>query len=330
MITEIKSNHSPNRLEVRWALSNVCNFKCSYCFPGSHEGNFKASNDIDLLVQNFDHLFSYYKKELNKDFFDLKILGGEPTLWKGIESFISKIKQKHNVYVSIVTNGSRTIRWWNDNGHLFDNIILSYHKKFASLQHTIDVADILYAKNIKTTVHVLMDPTVYDECVADIKYMKTNGRHKWMIQTKEVVSTSLFESKYTESQRQYMQKELKQYPSISWMLKNFKLFLNGTMKLFESVYIKGNKKYRATSEHYITTKQNNFKGWQCNIGIESIYIDYDGMIKGSCGQKILNNNNILNIDFNEKFKPIFTPTICSINCCSCPPETHVSKVKLLS
>lgn len=328
MITEIKSTHKSNRLEIRWALSNVCNFKCAYCFPGSNEGNQRFPTDLNLLAENFNHMFDYYKKNLNKNFFDLKILGGEPTLWKDIEKFIPKIKERHNVYVSIITNGSRTLRWWQKNGHLFDNVILSYHQKFGDLQHMIDVADILYAQGKKVTVHVLMDPTCWDQCVSDIEHMKKYGKHKWMIQTKEVVSTHLFKSFYSESQRTYLQKELKQYPSISWLIKNLKLLVNGNIKIFESTYIKNNKKYYASPQHYITTEQNNFKGWQCAIGLETIYIEYDGLIKGSCGQSILDNNNILDSNFKQKFKPKFSPVICKNNTCSCPPETHVTKKKL--
>ena len=328
MITEIKSTHNSKRLEIRWALSNVCNFNCSYCFPGSHEGNHKSPKDLDLLVENFNHMFDYYKKNLNKNFFDLKILGGEPTLWKDIEQFVSKIKEKHNVYISIITNGSRTLRWWKKNGHLFDNVILSYHQKFGNLQHMIDVADILYEQGKKVTVHVLMDPTRWDQCISDIEHMKKYGKYKWMIQTKKVISTSSFNSFYTDTQQKYLQKELKQYPRISWIIKNLKLLVNGNIKIFESTYIKNNKKYYASPQHYITTNQNNFQGWQCAIGLETIYIDYDGLIKGSCGQDILDNNNILDNKFKQKFKPVFSPVICKIKCCNCPPETHITKQKL--
>lgn len=328
MITQIISTQADDKLEIRWALNNVCNFKCRYCFPGSNEGNFPSPTNVDQLISNFNHLFDYYSLHAGKKIFDLKILGGEPTVYKDLAKFIRGIKQKHIVYVSIVSNGSRTIRWWQENGKLIDNLILSYHQQFADLKHTVDVADIMYSFNKKVTVHVLMDHNHWDECVSSITYMKKYSKYRWMIQTKELVSTTKYISVYTNEQRKFLSKELKRFPSIIWILKNLNLLVNGHIKFFESKYIEDGVKKYATAQYYINTQQTKFKGWNCAVGVESVYINFDGEIKGSCGQKIFNNSqsNILDVDFTKNFNPKIESSICSIEQCLCPPETHLTKI----
>jgi len=133
---------------------------------------------------------------------------------------------------------------------------------------------------------VLMDDQHWDECVASVNYIKANSKYRWMIQTKELVSTSRVNISYTDKQRNFFKYELKRFPSIIWILKNLHLLFKGHVKLFESKYTVNGKKRRATSQYYITTQENNFKGWECAIGVESVYIDFDGELKGSCGQLI--------------------------------------------
>lgn len=326
MISKIINTQSPDVLDVRWAMSNVCNYKCRYCFPGSNEGNYKFPKNVSLLIKNFEHMFDHYENRLGKTKFHLKILGGEPTLWPELDIFIKAIKEKHNVYVSIITNGSRTLRWWQENGQYIDNICISYHKQQSDINHIISVADTMYMFDKKVTVHVLMDHKVWDECVADVSYMKQHSKYPWMIQTKKITPTNAFVPAYTVEQDKFMQRELKRIPSFLWLIKQFKLVLDGSIRLFESKYIKNHKTYRATAEHYVVSNQTKFNGYECNMGIESIYVDWDGRLTSSCGQTLFDGMfNILDNDFSKTFSPQFNPVVCQQQNCWCPSETHVSK-----
>lgn len=184
---KIISTQKKDTLEIRWNPNNICNFSCWYCFPGSNEGNHNSPNDLDLIIKNFNHLLNQYKNKLNKTNVDLKIAGGEPTLWKDLSLFLTEIKKENNIYITLISNGSRTLRWWKENGHLIDNLHLSYHVKEANLNHTIDVADFMYDIGKKITVKVLMDPTCWDQCIMAIEYLKKNSKNNFMIQVCEVL-----------------------------------------------------------------------------------------------------------------------------------------------
>ena len=339
---EILSTQNKEVLEVIWSPNNVCNFHCRYCFPGANHGNHKSPLDVNLVIKNFNHMLAKYKEKLGKTKIHFKISGGEPTLWKDLDKFIEGIKEKNDVYLTLISNGSRTLRWWQQKGHLIDNVTLSFHTSEANVDHHIDVADIMFSLGKKTTVLVLMDPTNWDTCIEKIEYMKRNSKHKWFIQAAEVIEPTHVligknvevknnERLYTNEQKQFMKNSLKRIPNIFWFIKNFNLFKK-EIRIFESIAILNDStKERARPQYYINKNYNKFYGWSCDIGLELVFINWDGEIKGSCGQKIYGNKfsyNILDENFCDKFNPEFKPVICSISNCFCQPETHISKKKV--
>jgi organic radical activating enzyme len=327
---EIISHQRPDVLQVRWAPNNVCNFSCRYCWPGSHAGTYRSPNDLELIVKNFNHLFKEYREKLGKTRIHFGILGGEPTLWKDLHKFIFEIKKNDDIYFTVITNGSRTLRWWKKYGYLIDNLTLSFHVAQADLNHTIEVADVMYEFNTKTTVKVLMDIKHWDSAVKAVDYMKKNSKHPWFIQVCPVIEQEGNKEVYNTEQKKYLKTEIKRIPSIFWIIKNLKL-LKSEIKIFESTVIFDNKKSKKTSSNfYRNNNWSEFLGWSCNIASESIYIGWEGNIKGSCDQPIFDQSmsNILDIDFSEKFMLTAKPVICQRNFCHCAPDNHISKKKI--
>lgn len=335
---KITSNKSSNVLEIAWDPSNVCNFKCRYCFYGSNHATHRNPDDIDLIVDNFRHLMDHYKK-IGKDKFHFFIAGGEPTLWKDLGVFIKKIKMYHNVYISIITNGSRTLRWWREYAHAIDDAHITHHIDQGDVEHIIKVADILHEHGSKTTVKVLMDPAKWDQGISDIKFMKKYSKHPWFIMTAQVLEPEQINSNslindvsYTEDQLKFIKKELKRIPGLKWFWKNRHL-LKEHIRLWESrAYLDNNTRIKSQSGTYFSKGWNNFKGWSCSIGVERVYVHWTGNITGSCQSKLFGLNfyyNILDRKFKEKFNPNITTTICPNSGCWCMPETHVSKEKII-
>ena len=322
---QIISTQRTNTLDIRWSVNNICNFKCQYCFPDAHAATHSYPADFELVIDNFYKMFEYYKTQ-GKTQFNLHITGGEPTLWPQLGDFIRRIKLHYRVYVSVVSNGSRSLRWWNSYGHYIDNLTLSHHVRQADLVHTMGVADTMYKIGKKVSVHVLMDPLAWDKSIEAVDYMIANSKYKWFIQTKEVVSVPTQSIDYTSNQRDYLKNEIKRMPGILWFMKNIKLIFDGQIRPWESIAImSGGIKIRAQSQTYITNGWTNFKGWSCNLGIEGIYIHWNGLLQGSCGQLPWDKTyNIL--DNNFKFSPDLKSVVCQQTQCTCPPETQLSKI----
>lgn len=339
---QIVSTQNKNVLEIRWNPNNVCNFSCRYCFPNNNTGEFTSPKDLDLVVKNFNFLLKQYSEKLGKSRIHLKIAGGEPSLWRDLDNFTRRIKEQNDVYVTLITNGSRTLRWWKEHGELFDNVHLTHHVAQADLDHTMAVADTMYNFGKKITVKVLMDLDNWQQSVDAVEYLKKNSATRFIIQVAEVIepeTTNIMsikevtkdDLKYTLEQKKYLSKGLRRLPGVIWLWKNRNLITSGEIRLHESIATLDNgSTLKAKSETYINKNWNNFKGWSCNIGIEGIYIDWTGDIKGSCNENLYGldfNYNILDSNFTEKFILNPVPVTCTKYNCMCTPETHISKSK---
>jgi wyosine [tRNA(Phe)-imidazoG37] synthetase (radical SAM superfamily) len=339
---KIVSTQKKEILEIIWTPSNVCNFNCRYCFPGANLGDHKSPPDVNLIIKNFNHMLQKYKEKIGKTQVHFKISGGEPSLWKDLDKFIEGIKENNDVYLSLITNGSRTLRWWQKKGNLIDNVTLSFHAGEADVDHHIAVADIMYELGKKTTVLVLMDPTNWDKCIEKIEYMKEHSKYNWFIQVAEVIEpdhvfaghtkeVDNHERLYTPEQKEFMKNSLKRMPGLRWFVDNYYLFKK-EIRVFESIAtLNDGTEESARPHYYINNNWNKFLNWSCDIGLELVFINWDGEIRGSCGQKLYGNKwsyNILDADFADKFDPEFKSVICSINNCFCQTDTHVTKHKI--
>lgn len=333
---KIINNQKDYLLNIRWNPNNVCNFNCRYCFPDNNTGTHKSPKDLDLVIANFTHMLEQYQWKLNKDKFHFMIAGGEPTLWKDLGLFMREMKKRFDIYFTVISNGSRTIRWWKEHASEIDDAHLTLHIAEGNVDHMIEVADILYEAGSKTTVKVLMDPEHWDKGVEHVETMKKHSKYPWFIQVAEVIEKEHVyqhstKKRYTQEQLQYIDKESKRWPGILWFWKNRHLFKEH-LKLYESkAELENGKVIKAQPGTYLNRDQNHFEGWKCNIGLETVYIEWTGDIKGSCGAKIFNaekHPNILDSNFKDSFRVKNEPTICPYKSCFCLPETHVTKSKV--
>lgn len=339
---KIISTQKSNILEIRWNPNNVCNYKCEYCFPYNNAGDSLSPKNLDLVIKNFNHLIAKYKEKLGKTKIHLMMAGGEPTLWKDLALFITEIKKENDIYLTLNTNGSRTLRWWKEYGNLIDNAHISYHIAQADPDHMIAVADTLFEFNKKVTVKVLMDRKHWQEGLDVIEYFKKNSKHKWFIMAGEVIEPEVMQIagikviessdvQLSKDQKGFLKNSLKRIPNLLWLWKNRKLVFGGQMRLYESIaHFENGKTMKARSNTYLNNEWSGFEGWSCNIGLDSVYIHWNGEIKGSCQERVYGLDysfNLLDDDFVEVFDPEFKPSVCTKKNCLCSPETHISKSK---
>lgn len=106
---------------VRVLLTKRCNMSCSFCHQ---EGCAYSENDInfDLLMDTIKELYSIgYRK--------VKLMGGEPMLYKRIIDVVDAIKNiGQDMDVSMITNGSATVDSYLDLfNHGLDRLNVSVH-----------------------------------------------------------------------------------------------------------------------------------------------------------------------------------------------------------
>jgi MoaA/NifB/PqqE/SkfB family radical SAM enzyme len=321
-IKEVKQNWPKDTLRVDITLSNICNYKCWYCFPGCNDGTYKWP-DFDLYVKNVSQLLDYYLEHTNKTKFDFHIMGGEVTHWKRFFDLIVYFKERYNCIFTLTTNGAKKVDWWIEAAPYLDYVTISSHHEFTDPVHVRDVADALYENNTIVNTVVLMDPLAWDKCVEHINVYKTS-RRKWSIKYLEIINQPSIT--YTPEQLAVLKGPRARGPNIFWFLRNNKSYMSKV-----SVVDENNKRHKVSDEEVVISRLNNFKGWQCDLGVEWIAIKMDGSVAGICGNGLFADKatyNVLDEDFAEQFQPVIEPTVCEQNECWCMFEANMPKRKI--
>lgn len=296
---KIVTTQDKNVLEITYWPTDVCNFSCDYCFPGSTLGTNRYPKDLENTLEQFNNLFKKYN-ELGKTTFNISIAGGgEPTIWPELGEFCKLIKDMSNVRIQIVSNASRTVRWWNEYKGYIDSAALSLHHKEVDIKHFINVADLLYEAEVEVTAQVLMDPTNWDTCKTLLDDLYTS-KYDWFIQLKEVIGYG----EYSNEQKEFLRNPLKRLEPSERLINNLDKY-----NLIKSVQIQNDDVTVSKLNTYTLNGMNKFRGWMCSFPLERIAIDTLGNVKGSCG-----------VEFSE-----LKPVRCTKESCDCSPDTHVTK-----
>ncbi len=324
MIKEIFNEYDKNFLKIEFMPGNICNYKCSYCFPGSNEGNMPWP-DVDIVKRNISHLLDHYIKN-GKDTFELFLVGGEPTIWKKLPDLTKFLKSNYEISISISTNGSCSSSWWGKNSQYYDSIDISVHHESADIDHIIQVADTIYEKNTFVVANVLMDPYHFDKCQSNLENLFLS-KQQWPIIAKTVTYNG--KTFYDDEQRLYFNNSMKRLPNLEWYYS-----LRSKPARIKKIWIvkEDDQKEQLPNDRWITLNQlNYFKGWQCNLGVDHIKIQPTGEITGGCFQTLYGLTSSFNLydeNFTTKFFPEIKPVICSKDICSCSNEISINKKKI--
>jgi organic radical activating enzyme len=324
-IIKIENNFNNNELRIEWLVGNLCNRKCWYCFPGANTGDQSFPKDIELLKKNFSALFKQYEL-IGRTKIDFLFTGGEPTLWKELPEIIKYLKDNHNIFIRILTNGSKKLKWWEENKDIFDQVEISVHNEELDINHIINVCDYLYESKKMIVANVLIDPKNFEKCVQIIEDLK-HSSHPWPIIAKTVFFDGIPD--YTNKQKEYFTNTRHRLPGKVILEEVYSAKSKGTQ--YQITYNNG-EIFKLPHDRWIALEGlNHFYGWKCNIGVESIQITLDGRLTGNCLQTLYEDGNfysILDKDFAEKFNPRIESIICRQVICTCTTDIHLTKEKL--
>jgi len=319
-IIEVKQNWPEDTLRVDLTIGNYCNYKCWYCWPGCNEGNLKWP-DFEIFKNNLCHLLDYYLNNTDKKKFDFHIMGGEITHWPKFFDLIKFFKDQYDCIFTLTTNGSKKITFWEKAASYLDYVTISTHHQFCDTMHVRQVADLLYEKNVIVNTVVLMDPTEWNKCIDIINFFK-KSKHSWSIRYLEIIHDTI---RYTEEQKKVLRKLRARRANLWWFYKNNKSY-KSSVKVIDS----NNKKHNVGDDFILLERMNNFKGWECSVGVNWIAVKANGTISAICGNGLYANGDTFNIfeeKFVEKFNPTIQPTICNQSSCWCMFETNMPKKK---
>jgi organic radical activating enzyme len=306
-------------LYLTWVINNICTNSCSYCPSILHSGS-NHNYDWSHAEEFINRILVQYPK------IHLAVSGGEPTLSPWFKDLVKKFSDAGHP-VGITTNGARTVGYFEDISQHLSYVVMSYHPSFEDPE-LLEKA-LACAKHTSVSISIMMDSRYFDQSLEAYykfsKYAQLSVEHvkiqSWRAKTHEG-------SEYTDSQIEIMNS----LPTVS-AKKSILTKVSGYISGKVSGYIGGYARYDdgttsiLNAQNLINSGETNFRDWSCNIGLESLYVSYDGIIRnGNC----VTSPVIGTIQNLELAKWPSDPVICRQNYCNCSTDVYVSKKKYRS
>lgn len=257
-------------LVVNWCLGNTCNYACSYCPTSLHDGSIKWPT-LEIIKNFITKLKT--QNPTKKIYFEFT--GGEVTMYKYFTE-LCQFCNELNIKVGLISNGSRTVRYWEENKQYFDHVCLSFHPEFADADHFTEVIKLIH-NDVRTHVNIMMSPEKFDFCYALANKIKNIGNISMALQPlihdfgDKLFDYTEFQNKIFEKQHELITKHIK-YD------KTFDYYRGAMKKEFED-----GTSIVSSAHRFIGEKTNNWFGWKCAAGVENLIIDMDGTIhRGWC------------------------------------------------
>ena len=324
---------------VEWMMGNTCNYSCTYCGPmfnGGDKGWPTLEEFKEFTKRTTDHYNNCNKKVV------WTLLGGEPTVWKDFAEAFRFLKEYDpQCVVRFLTNGSRTLRWWEKNAKLFDEVIISWHPESADYVHCGKVADLIIEAGNYANIQTCLYPPLADLCMEATKYLHANSKADSI--SPKALQFTLDSAETFEYPEGYMDEAMKYegatiYNQRGWgnstedalMKSEFK---NNQRKKWRKAYGKMMRFVNSTTGEtkleranlLMADGRNSWEGWECHIGIEALVIDINGKVtSGSSCNHHINHGHITKPDeivFPHK------PIICEYKWCSCIADVEITKIK---
>jgi organic radical activating enzyme len=249
---------------------------------------------------------------------NLSISGGEPTLSPHLPELVDMFYHRGHT-ITITSNGVRTADWWRRIAPKMSSISFSYHPSYHKdnfIENCTAAAEHTYA-----TVRVMMDSRYFDQAVD--MYRQLIEHPTLALEAVRIVpetSRRMTGAEYTERQLAWINKF-----SMPIYKNRYLAAVKPTHMGASYFWSDGTVDKRGRSNHLIATRQNDFRGWDCNMGIESLFFGWDGWVKGA---NCMQNSKLFHINDHAGHELPYRAEICTQPQCDCGTDVNLSKVPL--
>jgi len=306
----IEDNYNSS-ISIVWALTKKCNLTCWYCYQ-NHDPIHK--DEID-----YKYGITFIKKIINQNpgkIILLSLLGGEVLHYLHIDELLAELSTLENIKINITTNGTKSTVWWTKHRKIFDNIMLSYHHTQHNQTNFFNVCktitDIDQTKYI--TIALMMDPNHFQE-IYEYGLSLADNIDNLIINIKMLRQLGGSRLPYSNEQKEFALSHNKIRSKIRTIHHNF--FGQKNLILTDSDDVE----HTVSINQFILEEKHKFKGWVCESGVHSFFIDTDGGVFGAnCLCKYLGNIT-QEVVFNND------PVICIKDSCNCRDDLFITKSK---
>lgn len=285
-------------IHVEWNLGKRCNLDCAYC-PAEIHDNHSPHTNIKVLMDAVDEL-----REIEKPI-RLSLTGGEPCVHPDIENLLAYCNQNLD-WLNITTNGLRSGEWYANQPVSHYVFSLHFDNNFWSRA----------LQNIITFTH-LNDVT--ENILFQVNVM---AHHEYMDDVKEAVKKLEYHKiKYVIRRIRWTEKH-DWFDDMRYDQKDLEWILTSTATALPNCIVDNHLEIHAND--LIKNNQNQFYGWRCAAGVESLMINWDGEVHRATCRVGGSLGNIYEGSFNVPD----TDIICTRNWCTCAADIPLSKEKI--
>jgi organic radical activating enzyme len=295
-------------MDIEWVLSNVCNYQCNYCNEDLFGGK-SGQPDLDAAVR----FFEYIHKEVNSSPKMLTLTVGEPTMWPKLPNFLQSLDESY--YVTIATNGSRTLKYWNkiaDDMNRLTHLAVSLHLEYVDIEHIIDVCKTIQDK-CTITLLILAD-TKYWHLVEEYYNRLTESDLRVNINIKPVRDPFGMSYEYTDEQRDFISNT--RYRGCK---------TPPPKGIPTNIIVDGEEKPFSYTREILIDNKHNFKGWNCQLGKTRLVIWHNGQVRGAMCKTA--NDNAYGYMYDKDIKIDIDPIKCDTDFCNCLLDIRIPKWK---
>ena len=303
---------------IDWVLGNYCNYQCSYCWPEAHDGTDRVPPIDDVMRSNIKHLVDQMLSVPENSGKDVvfTLSGGEPTMYHDMDELLDFLSEIGKVWV--ITNGSRTLNWWERNGHKFDDVLISYHTKSAEYDHVSAVIKSMLGKQW-LSLHVMVNPNDFEQAVDIYKRFSSEFDDQPVnIMYKLIMDVNTGQTlPYTAEQMQVLD-SLPRHRA------------NMPRRVFERVVMNLEDGAAVEWSHDVPKDlSGSFRDYDCYAHHQFITVDRQGRVgMHACRQHWHDRISVYNPQFKDKFKLSHDAITCERDWCGCLGLYQTNKLRI--
>lgn len=298
---------------ISWILGRFCNYKCSYCWPYARSDKVDHL-DLDLYKNTIDEI----KRQARLNGFTKfhwSFSGGEPTAYKNLIDLVQHLDELESPWQSIhmTTNLSPGSKWWKSWCKAIEmlqrkSITASFHAEFAKESEFGDKCLQLIFDNVHVTINQVMVPENFWELYERCERFYNRGINVTLKPQSDPTASFLVDG-YTDEMITIMKTGFQQKTKED--------------NLYQiALYDENNQEYLFDqAERFNAFGFNQFKGWHCNSGYQSVIIRGNEVKRSySCHDRPLGS-------LTDGFELFRNPRQCITPSCVSSADSKIPKKK---
>ena len=329
----------PGIITCTWFIGKRCNYDCSYCASFYHD-NYSPHITKESAFNFIDQLDMYAQSQKKK--FKMSITGGEPFVNPDFLNILAYAKQKPSLtQLSVVSNGSIPLQVYLKATKYLTNITVSLHleQPQSVTEQTLNtIIELNRVEGLFLNVNLMALPGRLEQVKTIAKQFKEHSVN---------FVTRLIEPPFEDKDNRVKKGDKQAIKSLGETFMSDKI--QGKSKNRQNLQSRILDYYTEPELEYISNQKvswenirlhtetdilelntdelkanglNTWQGWQCYIGIDSLYIQHNGEVyRGNCllGDKLG--------DIGSEINWPTQPFVCTATSCGCNADMIVRKTK---